>query len=155
VVLVGVWGLLLLIATLVLIFRVWRIHYHERADYGAKQVAPAIDPLAQVVPPGVNREAWCQAVHDTHRALVGVTATNLLGLKEMHSLRDDVIRRVTRARPETALDDLSRFWDDLAARAAPALDPTRHPRPKLLKPRADRAAAGKAERTPDRPAPRP
>jgi hypothetical protein len=128
--------LVLLWGTLQVVFRVWRSGYRSRAAFGASQVAPAIDPLAGVVPTEVDAEAWRQAVAETHAALVTLTAANLLDRSQMQSLRADLAARVARARarPDTARDELASLWDELADRAGPILDP-RHPRPKLLPPR--------------------
>ena len=45
---------LLIWGTLYLVFREWRAKYRERAQYGATQVVPAIEPLRGVMPPGVD-----------------------------------------------------------------------------------------------------
>lgn len=127
-ILIVVWG------TLQVVFRVWRAGYRNRAAFGATQVAPAIDPLVKVVPPGVEPSAWREAVVETHEALVTLTAANLLELSQMKRLRDEVAARVARARPETARDELAGLWNDLANQAGPILD-ARHSRPKLLPPR--------------------
>ncbi|WP_406698503.1 hypothetical protein V5E97_06435 [Singulisphaera sp. Ch08] len=128
--------LILLWGTLQAVFRVWRAGYRRRADFGATQVAPAIDPLAEVVPPEVNPRAWREAVAETHEALVTLTAANLLDLAQMKGLRDDVGARVARARahPETARDELAGLWNELANQAGPILE-ARHSRPKWLPPR--------------------
>jgi hypothetical protein len=128
-VLVLVWG------ALQVVFRIWRSGYRRRAAFGATQVAPAIDPLADIVPPGVDAVAWRRAVAETHAALVTLTAANLLDLSQMQSLRADLAARVARARtrPETARDELAGLWNQLADQAGPILVP-RHPRPKLLPP---------------------
>jgi hypothetical protein len=121
---------------LYLAFRDWRVRYRERAAFGASQVAPAIDPLAETVPSGINRARWRQAVADTHAALVTLTASNLLDRAQMNSLRGEIAGRVARAQahPDRALDELAGLWNDLADRAEPVLA-ERHPRPKLLPPR--------------------
>jgi hypothetical protein len=125
---------LVLVGLLALAFRDWRARYRERAAFGASRVAGAIDPLAEVVPPGVAPDSWRRAVAETHAMLVALTASNLLDLAQMRALRDEVRARVARARPETARDELAGLWDGIASRAAPVLG-TRHPRPTLLPPR--------------------
>jgi hypothetical protein len=127
-------SILVLAGLLALVFRDWRARYRERAAFGALQVAPAIDPLAQVVPPEIAPDAWRQAVAETHALLVTLTASNLLDLAQMHALRAEVQARVARARPETARAELAGLWDGIADRAEPVVG-TRHPRPKLLPPR--------------------
>jgi len=128
-------ALLLVWGTLQVAFRMWRANYRERAEFGATQVAPTIDPLASLVPPGTNANAWREAVAETHRALVTLTASNLLDLAQMQSLRADLQKRVDRARahPEQSWDELAHLWDHLETLAAPILS-VRHPRPKLLRP---------------------
>jgi hypothetical protein len=132
-VLVSGLALLLIAGGLALLFRDWRVHYRARAAFGAHQVAPAIDPLAAVVPPGVAPDAWRRTVADAHAMLVTLTGSNLLDLVDMQLLRADLIARVSRAqaRPETARAELADLWDSLARRAGPNLV-QRHPRPKLL-----------------------
>ena len=128
-------GVLLVLVTwggLYLAFRDWRARYRARAQYGASQVATAIDPMAATVPAGVSPDAWRVAVSETHAMLVTVTASNLLDMTALRSLRDEVAARAVRARPETALSELAGLWDDIHDRAGPLLD--RHPRPELLPP---------------------
>jgi len=128
-------GVLLVLVTwggLYLAFRDWRARYRARALYGESHVATAIDPMAAAVPDGVPPEAWRDAVSETHAMLVTVTASNLLDMAALRSLRGKVAMRAARARPETALSELAGLWDDTLDRAGPLLD--RHPRPKLLPP---------------------
>ncbi len=75
-VLIVLWG------TLQVAFRVWRTGYRDRAAFGVTQVAPAIDPLAALVPPDVSPTAQREAVAETHAALVTLTAANLLDLEQ-------------------------------------------------------------------------
>jgi hypothetical protein len=128
----AVLGVGLLWGVLSLAFSGWRGRYHERAAFGAREVAPAIDPLADVVPPGVALHDWRQAVARTHAMLVALTAANLLDRPRMEALRDELRARVARARPETARGELARIWADLKRRAGPILNDARHPPPKLL-----------------------
>ena len=132
VVIVGVLLVLVTWGGLYLAFRDWRARYRARALYGARHVATAIDPMAAAVPPGVPSHAWRDAVSETHAMLVTVTATNLLDMAALRSLRGEVAARVARSRPETARSELAGLWDDTLDRAGPILD--RHPRPKLLPP---------------------
>jgi hypothetical protein len=136
VVVAGMLVLLLVWGTLWLAFREWRARYRERAAFGSSQVASAIDPLADVVPPNVAPEEWRQAVAETHAALVTLTASNLLDLPSMRALGNSVSARVARARarPEIARDELAVLWDELLDKAAPILA-ERHPRPMVLPPR--------------------
>lgn len=128
-VLLALWG------GLWLAFRRWRAGYRERAAFAVAHVVPAIDPLADVAPPGVDPKAWRAAVDDTRAMLLTLATANVLNRAQMEALRADVDARVARARarPETAVDELAQLWDTLLSQAAPILVP-RHPRPKLLPP---------------------
>jgi hypothetical protein len=139
-VIVAVLAVLVIWGLLYAVFREWRARYRVRAAYGASQVVPAIDPLAEVAPPGVDPADWRDAVDRTHAMLLTVTASNLLGLAEMRYLRVELDRTVARARarPETALDELAAVWDDMSERGEFLLKDTRplkedrHPRPEVL-----------------------
>jgi hypothetical protein len=140
-VIIAVLAVLVIWGVLYLVFRDWRTHYRERAAYGASQVAPAIDPLAAIVPPDVDPLAWRDAVARTHDLLLTVTASNLLTLDEMRALRAELDQAVARARahPKTARNELAGVWDTMTARAgfvlkderAPGGD--RHPRPAIIR----------------------
>jgi hypothetical protein len=110
----------------------WRIEYRARAAFGANQVAPAIDPMAKIVPPGVHPKAWRQAVADTHAMLVMLTASNLLDRPQMIALHDDISRRVARAQPETVVLELLHLWIDLLDKAGPVINRGRTPFPRLF-----------------------
>jgi hypothetical protein len=135
--------ILLLWGLLYVIFRDWRARYRARASFGATQVAPLIDALADAVPPGVDPGDWREAVAETHAMLRTVTASNLLDLQQMQSLRTELEQTVARARahPETARDEMAGVWnmmDDRAAfvfRDGRSASGERHPRPKILLPR--------------------
>jgi hypothetical protein len=121
-------------------FRQWRSRYFERAAYGAKHVAPAIDGMAAIDPPGVARDDWEDAIRRTHALIVTVTDSNLLSIGQMNDLRAELNQTVERSlkRPETALDELAHVWNTLAARAAflfrdtRSTDGRRHIRPAIL-----------------------
>lgn len=135
--------ILILWASLYLIFRGWRSRYRARADFGATQVAPVIDALAGIAPPGVNVQSWCNAVLETHSMLVSVTGANLLDLPQMQSLRAELEQSVVRAQahPETAQDELAGVWNAMSDRAEFLLQEGSsgrrrgHPRPAILPPR--------------------
>jgi hypothetical protein len=135
--------MLVLWASLYLVFRDWRARYRARASYGAVQVAPVIDQLAEIIPPGVNPSTWREAVRQTHVMLVTVTSSNLLDLPQMQSLRAELQQTVARAqaRPETACEELAAVWNTMADRAefifrdGRSANGERHPRPKILPPR--------------------
>ena len=140
-------GVLVLWLGLDLAFRGWRERYRALAEFGAREVAPAVDPLAQMSPPDVPPDEWRRAVADTHAMLLALTGAGVLDRGLMERLRDDLRERVAGARPETAKADLARLWDDLERQAGPVIAPdlippppnSRHaarnprpPRPKLL-----------------------
>jgi hypothetical protein len=134
---VALWG------SLFLGFRQWRFRYRERAEFGKSHVVPAIDGMAEVVPPGgdISPAAWRDAVDQTHAMLETVVASNLLDLDQMKALAAELDERVKRAKasPETARDELAAVWDGMADRAEFLLtEKDRHPRPKVLPPRKGR-----------------
>jgi hypothetical protein len=148
---------LVLWGSLYVAFRQWRSRYRQRAAFGVRYVATAIDPLAEVVPVGelpqgvlaagcagasaliaaapcdVSPAAWHQAIEETHTMLVTVTAANVLDLSQMRALQSKIASRVASARPETARAALAALWDDLEDQAGPIVL-SRHPRPILLPP---------------------
>jgi hypothetical protein len=137
--------LLLLWGALYLVFRDWRARYNERARFGATQVAPVIDALADTPPPGVTARDWREAVRETHDLLVTVTGSNLLDRQQMLSLRQELEQTVARAQaqPETARDELAGVWNLVADRAGfvfrngRSASGMRHIRPRILPPRAE------------------
>jgi hypothetical protein len=143
-VLMAVCTLLLIWGTLYLIFRDWRTRYRARASYGATQVVPAIEPLAAMMPQGVDPLKWRDAVEQTRAMLLTVVASNLLDVRDMDRLRTDLDRHVASARdhPETALRELAEIWNEMAERSDFLLKNSRpdggdrHPRPAILPPRA-------------------
>src|SRR5690348_5170912 len=57
VVIAGVLLVLILWGGLSLAFRQWKAGYQARAEFGARQVAAAVDPMAEVPPPrGISPE---------------------------------------------------------------------------------------------------
>ncbi len=148
----GIVATLLIWGAVYLAFLYWRATYRALAEFGANQVAPLVDPMAERVPPGVEPGAWKSAVADTHALLVALTGAGLLDRPTMEALRADVAARVARATPESARAELTRLWDDIEARAGPAVAPddappppgsrqaARHPRPR--RPELLRAAKG-------------
>ena len=156
---------LLLWGGLNVVFRQWRAAYRERAAYGAKVVAGAIDPLAMIVPKGefppvlriancagasaavaslpvegLSPNAWRIAVEQTHAMLITLTAANILDRDQMQELGKSLTERVERARkrPETARAELGRLWDEISDRAG-IITEVRHPRPKILPPKVKKA----------------
>ncbi len=133
-------ALLVIWGTLYLVFREWRARYRERALYGATQVLPAIDKLRAITPTNVDPVQWRKAVDQTGSMLITVTGSNLLDVKDMDRLRDELDQHASRAtdHPETAIRELGDIWDEIADRGAflftdsRSLSGIRHPRPTLL-----------------------
>jgi hypothetical protein len=133
-------GVALLWGGLYALFYQWRAQYLVRASFGATRVAPAIDGMGTIAPPGVPRDDWEDAVRRTHALVVTLTDSNLLSIPQMEDLRAELLRSVDRAlaKPETALAELAAVWDSLADRAAfvlrdtRAADGRRHIRPAIL-----------------------
>jgi hypothetical protein len=142
---------LLIWGTLYLVFRDWRARYSERARYGATHVVPAIDPLGSVVPPNVGEAAWRDAINQTRAMLLTVTGSNLLDVKDMDRLHRELSQHVGRAcdNPATALGEMAEIWNEVADRGEFLLRDSRsrtgdrHPRPKILPPRPERASPAK------------
>jgi hypothetical protein len=151
-------GVLLLWGGLYLVFRDWRERYNARAQFGATQVAPVIDGMANPVPPGVDPDEWRRAVAETHEMLVTLTGSNLLDRQGLQALRDELGQVVARARahPETARDELAGVWNRTADRAGFVLSVTDrrdqgrllHPRPGILPPRPDGSRTRDGKGTP-------
>jgi hypothetical protein len=131
---------LLISGTLYLVFREWRTKYRERAQYGATQVVPIIDPLSGVMPPGIDVAAWRDAVEQTRAMLITVTASNLLDKPDMVELKVTLAQHVRQGcrHPAMAVDKLAEIWNDVADRGeflfrdSRSLSGERHPRPRIL-----------------------
>ncbi|WP_435008687.1 hypothetical protein P12x_005892 [Tundrisphaera lichenicola] len=145
----GRWAVLVIVSAILtlwlgldLAFRGWKDRYRALAEFGASKVAPAVDPLALLRPPGVDPPRWRSAVEDTHAMLLALTGSGVLDRPRMEGLRREISAKVEKARAETALAILAGIWDDLEARAGPVIAPdrikppansrhaARHPRPR-------------------------
>src|SRR5262249_41152410 len=84
-------------------------------SYGADRVAPALNPLGEMAPPGVPSEPWRGAVASTRALVLVVTSSRLISTMRMKDLRADLDRAVARARehPESAVKELAGIWDSL------------------------------------------
>jgi hypothetical protein len=146
-------AILVLWGALYLVFLEWRARYRTRTSFGVTQVAPVIDALAEIIPPGVGAGAWKEAVRETHAMLVSVMSANLLDVQQMQLLRDELKQTVERARlhPETARDELASVWTAMADRAEFVLQEGTsgrhkgHPRPAILPPRQVKEKGAKPE----------
>jgi hypothetical protein len=133
-------------------FQRWRSNYRARVAYGTSNVVPVVDALKEVMPPGVDPAAWRDAVDKTRGMLSTVVGSNLLDRDDMDKLRHELDQRVARAEshPETAIDELTAIWNEMADRAEflfqDSRDPTRdrHVRPKVLAPRPPKEEGQKA-----------
>ena len=146
-------AILLLWGALYLVFREWRVRYRARTDFGVTQVAPVIDSMAEIAPPGVDTAAWKEAVRETHAMLVTVLSANLLDIQQMQLLREELRKSVERARlhPETARSELGSIWTAMADRAEFVLQEGTSGRRQGAHPARDpAAAAGQGEEAGDR-----
>ena len=120
------------------VFREWRARHRELAAFGAREVAPLVDPLAAMVPPNVEPRRWRNAVASTRGMLVAATASGTIDRDEMQRLRDALVARFARDTPATVADDLAALWDQMGQRVGPIItgQPSRPPfcppRPLLL-----------------------
>jgi hypothetical protein len=139
---------------LFLIFQEWKTRYRRRAAYGATNVVSVIDRFTATVPPDIDDpEVWRDAVEQTRAMVATVVGSNLLDTDAMDKLRAELTACAERARanPASARDELASIWNMLADRAeflfqdsrSPRSD--RHPRPKILPPRPQRASTSTAE----------
>ncbi len=111
-------------------------------SYGEDRVAPALDPLVDVHPPGVEPDRWRDAVERTRALVLDLTASRLITTMQMKELRQVLDRAVVHARehPESAFYVLVNLWDTLV-RAGRSLYPDRknaidgHGRPEIFPPR--------------------
>ena len=124
-------------------FRAWTARYQARAAFGTTEVAPTVDSLARLDPPGVGPDAWRSAVADTHAMLVALCGSGVIGQPQMEDLRRHLIAQVEQAtaHPEQARAILAQVWDQIERDAGPAIAPdlvppppgsrqaSRHPRP--------------------------
>ena len=112
-------------------FRAWRADFEARATFGATAVAPTVDPLADLGPPGIPPEAWRQAVADTHAILLALTTSGWLDRPALETLQRRLTEQVAQAKahPATAQAVLTTIWDDLARDAGPAITPDQGPPP--------------------------
>lgn len=112
----GVVGLLLVWGTLYGLFSVWRAGVEERIAFGKTQVVPIVSAMADLQPPGIDRNDWRQAVADTETMLEEVVGTGRMDRSRLQSLRSDLEQRVAEARrsPEKALESLTELWDEMA-----------------------------------------
>lgn len=129
-VIVGILATLLIWGAVYLAFLYWRARYRALAEFGATQVAPLVDPLAERVPPGVDPAAWRRAVADTHGMLLALTGAGVLDRMHAETLRREVAARVGRATtPEAARAELIGLWDQVERDAGPVIAPDSEPPP--------------------------
>lgn len=109
-------------------------------SYGDDRVAPALDPLDRLEPPGVGLASWRDAVRGTRGLLHRVASSRSISTMRMKALRQALDRSVARAvaRPASAVDELAGIWE-LVERNDPS-------------PRADQASSAAGETHPARPA---
>lgn len=115
-----------LAVSLFVAFRQWRGRHEELAKYGAQRVAPAILPLADLVPPGFDAARWRAIVDQMRFVLSGLTGSGAMDLKDMQELRREIQLKVDASSRETAARTLEGLWAELERRAGPVLSD--HPR---------------------------
>lgn len=110
-------------------------------SYGDDRVAPGLDPMAGLQPPGVEPGRWREAVGRTRALLHDVTAGRRISTMRMMALRKEIDRAADRARahPESAVGELAGVWDSLARSCSglfrdPSAVLARHPRPAIFPP---------------------
>ena len=107
--------------SLLVLFRQWRSQYGELSAYGVERVAGALAPLAKTVPGAVTPEEWERIVNQAREALVEVTASGALNLRDMRSARQQIQERINGVRPEIAAETLAGLWSSLEDQAGPLL----------------------------------
>lgn len=127
-VLAGVASILALWGLLYLVFIVWRSDYRQLADYGVREVLPALDPLARLQPPGIRPGEWAETIDATRAMVKRITSSGALDRSQMEALRAELATVAGRSRPETAVSDLVGLWSDMEDRAGPLLADTAYPR---------------------------
>lgn len=112
-------------------FRSWTARYQARAAFGRDRVAPTVDPLARLAPPGVAAAEWREAVAATHALLDAFAGAGLLDEGQMEALRRTLAGEVAQAtaHPDRARAILARIWDDLERDAGPVVAPDLVPPP--------------------------
>ncbi len=110
-----------------LAFRSWKSRYEAQAALGARKLAPAVAPLARLIPPGLDPATWARAVADTHAMLLALAGSGVLDEAQIEALARDLAAKVAAARPDTARPILATLWDDLQRRAGPVIAPDRTP----------------------------
>lgn len=123
VVVLCIWG------GLTLGMRAWKADYESKAEFGRTQIAPLVDPLAEMVPVGVEPAAWAAAVQDTHKMLHALTAASLLDMKMLEDLKSKLETQVNSAKPETVQAMLTELWDDQIKKAGPVMNASAPPPP--------------------------
>jgi len=111
-------------------------------SYGKDRVAPGLDPLDSLAPPGVDPARWREAVARTRELVLEVTRSRLISTIRMMELRKEINEAVDRARahPASAVGELAAVWDRLD-RAGRMLYPDRKAaigqlaRPEIFPPR--------------------
>lgn len=114
--------------------------HRKRAEFGRKEVAPAVFDFRKVEPPGVDPRDWDRAVGDAHSLVMETARSGGLTIEEATALRDDIRATADRAavHPETAVREMSDLWGRVAVIARRVRPPgsqdldRSHPRPPIL-----------------------
>jgi hypothetical protein len=114
-------GLAALAAGLALAFGAWRGRQRALAEFGAREVAPLVEPLAEAVPPGVGPAQWRRTVESGRALLVALAASGALERPALERLAGELRARVAGATPGRSAGVLGGIWTDLEDRAGPVL----------------------------------
>jgi hypothetical protein len=118
------WAVLTILVTwgvLYLFFVKWRAGYRENVAYAKASLAPAVDPLAKIVPPNTVPATWAETVAETHAAFDRLAGSGVVDKDQIQALQAHLSARVARTRPETAARELAEIWADMLAGAGPAI----------------------------------
>src|SRR5262249_28292252 len=85
-------------------------------SYGADRVAPALDSLDALKPPGVKVDRWHDALHRTRALVLDIAESRLISTMRMKDLRRELDRAAARAQehPDSAVAELATVWDSLS-----------------------------------------
>jgi hypothetical protein len=95
------------------------------------RLAMATNPLSHIRPEEIEPSDWHDALIDTQTMLVAATASGELRGSRLDDLAKAITLRLSEARPDMALRELTLIWDDLSASVPAVVSPI--PRPEILR----------------------
>lgn len=126
-VIIAIASITVLWALLYGVFHTWRAGYHERAQFGAQEIAPLVSALAQLKPPNIHDNDWAEAIADTRSMLEQLTASGAARWEDLKRWKTLVQQRVIQSQPETATRELAELWADAAHEGGPAISNVKVP----------------------------